>query len=79
MLLFIVQFHVTSFYEQLYNVGHNMTLDEGFFEHMFEVNNEHAEMIRKLITLTELWIALKGTRATTLGPDGMSNTHFERP
>ncbi len=56
-----------------------MTLDEGFFEHMFEVNNEHAEMIRKLITLTELWIALKGTRATTLGPDGMSNTHFERP
>jgi len=49
-----------------------MTLDEGFFEHMFEVNNEHAEMIRKLITLTELWITLKGTRATTLGPDGMS-------
>jgi hypothetical protein len=49
-----------------------MTLNDGFFEHMFEVINEHAEMLRKLITLTELWDTLKGTRATTLGPDGMS-------
>jgi len=35
-------------------------------------------VIHAPITLAELWDTLKQTRATTLGPDDMSNTYLKK-
>ncbi len=73
-----IRAEVTEYYSQIYNNGMEITVDGDFLTHMFEVDNEHQQSIAAPITLEELWAALKSVRATTPGPDGISNMYLKR-
>jgi hypothetical protein len=74
----LIETHVQLFYQQLYSHGRTTNVDDTFFNQMFTVDNEHNEQINAEITLNELWLTLKGLKATTPGPDGISNAYLKK-
>jgi hypothetical protein len=70
---------VTDFYQQLYNKDESTRrCDDNFLDLMFRVD-EMADMgMAAPVTISELWSALKPTKATTPGPDGLSNTYLKK-
>jgi hypothetical protein len=73
-----IRSHVTTFYNDLYNNTHPVDIDATFLNEMFTVDELHQRTISAPITLAELWAALKGVRATTPGPDGISNAYLKK-
>jgi hypothetical protein len=70
---------VTDFYHKLYNRDESaLQIDYGFFDAMFQVEAEENVSISKPVTMEELWATLKMTKATTPGPDGLSNTYLKK-
>ncbi len=69
---------VTSFYSQLYNDNEAIEIDSTLFDNMFKVNDLQNAELSKPITKEELWFNLKSIRATTPGPDGISNTYIKK-
>jgi len=74
----IIKEYVKEFYQQLYNHGRGTHIDSSFFDQMFTVDNELNHHIATDITLPELWQTLKSLKATTPGPDGISNTFIKK-
>ncbi len=70
--------HVVDFYNKLYNHGRDTKICTGFFDNMFTVEEVTNENISNDITLCELWQTLRSLRATTPGPDGMSNIYLKK-
>jgi hypothetical protein len=69
---------VTRFYKQLYNNGVEPNVDERFLNNMFTVEDVCAQTIAAPITMAEMWEALRSVRATTPGPDGISNFYLKK-
>jgi len=70
---------VTDFYHKLYNRDEStLQIDDNFFDEMFRVEEEEDTLISKPVTMDELWATLKMTKATTPGPDGLSNTYLKK-
>jgi len=69
---------VTSFYKQLYNSTEMVENSDHLLRHMFTVTDEENNYMARALTLDELWANLKNTKATTPGPDGMSNTYLKK-
>jgi endonuclease/exonuclease/phosphatase (EEP) superfamily protein YafD len=70
---------VTDFYSQLYNRDmSNLTIDGSLFHNMFKVDQDASDNIDAPVNLHELWETLKSTKATTPGPDGISNTYLKK-
>jgi hypothetical protein len=70
---------VTDFYRDLYNMDQtNLGVDENFFNEMFTVEPADNTNINAPVTLEELWKTLKPTKATTPGPDGLSNLYLKK-
>ncbi len=53
-------------------------MDETFFDQMFTIDDDQNQIINADITLNELWLTLKGLKATMPGPDGISNTYLKK-
>ncbi len=70
--------HVKNFYQQLYNHGRGTHIEPSFFEKMFTVDDDFNHSIKADITLNEMWQTLKSLKATTPGPDGISNTYLKK-
>jgi hypothetical protein len=76
---FDIRKEVTSFYNSLYNQEMSgLSMDANFLDEMFRVDDGMDEYLCAPLTLGELWNTLKSTRATTPGPDGMSNTYLKK-
>ncbi len=73
----IIQQTLQSFYHDLYNKGEMHNIDGSFLDNMFTVEDQVNVAIGVPLTLTELWDNLRGLRATTPGPDGISNTYIK--
>ena len=73
-----IKTHVKEFYQNLYNHQRRTDIDERFLENMFSVDEELKQNIHAEITLNELWKTLKSLKATTPGPDGISNTYLKK-
>ena len=69
---------VTEFYTELYNNGNNVDIDNDFLAEMFTVQQHFQENIHAPITLDEMWNTIKSIRATTPGPDGISNLYIKK-
>jgi len=70
---------VTDFYSQLYNRDmSNLTIEGSLFQKMFKVDQDASDNIDAPVNLHELWETLKPTKATTPGPDGISNTYLKK-
>jgi len=70
---------VTQFYHELYNKNEaSLSVDEHFLDGLFQVDEVDNEGIGAPVTIEELWLTLKNTKATTPGPDGLSNTYLKR-
>jgi len=70
---------VTDFYRQLYNKDEStIRCDENFLDSMFRVEEVADVGMAAPVTINELWSALKPTKATTPGPDGLSNTYLKK-
>jgi hypothetical protein len=70
---------VTNFYHQLYNMDMSqLKIEGGFLDNMFTVDPIENEQLCAPISINELWLTLKPTRATTPGPDGLSNTYLKK-
>ncbi len=70
---------VTQFYQELYNKDEGaLRCDEHFLDTMFEVDDGTNEGVGAPVTLNELWSTLKPTKATTPGPDGLSNVYLKK-
>jgi hypothetical protein len=70
---------VTQFYQDLYNADNaGLVIDETFLDEMFRVGHDENAMMNSPVTLNELWSTLKPTKATTPGPDGLSNTYLKK-
>jgi len=74
----IIKEHVKDFYRHLYNHGRNTQIAPTFLDNMFTVDADLNNSIIADITLNELWQTLKSLRATTPGPDGISNTYLKK-
>jgi len=74
----LISQHVTDFYCKLYNHGRNTNIDDDFLAHMFSVDEVVNDSINRDITIDELWQTLRPLRATTPGPDGMSNVYLKK-
>jgi hypothetical protein len=74
----LVRAEVNNFYEKLYNNTETVGPSEQLLRNMFSVTQEENEHVSKPITLDELWLNLRNTKATTPGPDGMSNTYLKK-
>jgi len=70
--------YVQNFYKNLYNHGRQTEIDHTFFDNMFVVDADQNNSIHKELTLQELWQTLKPLKATTPGPDGISNTYLKK-
>jgi hypothetical protein len=70
--------HVKDFYQQLYNHGRGTHIEPSFLDNMFTVDDDSNQNIKIDITLNELWLTLKSLKATTPGPDGISNTYLKK-
>jgi hypothetical protein len=68
---------VTEFYTELYNNGNNIDIDNDFLNEMFNVQQNFQDNIHAPITLDEMWNTIKSIRATTPGPDGISNLYIK--
>jgi hypothetical protein len=74
-----IRHEVTGFYSKLYNRNlSDLAIDRNFFQHMFKVDQVDQDGIDAPVRLNELWETLKPTKATTPGPDGISNTFLKR-
>jgi hypothetical protein len=70
---------VTQFYHKLYNKDDALlAADDRFLEGMFQVREADDGVIGEPVTINELWLTLKPTKATTPGPDGLSNTYLKK-
>jgi hypothetical protein len=69
---------VTEFYTSLYNNGDNIDIDNDFLNEMFTVQQQHQDSIHAPLTLDEMWNTIKSVRATTPGPDGISNLYIKK-
>jgi len=70
---------VNTFYNRLYNQDMSrLAMDNNFLDEMFTVEEGMEGYLCAPITLGELWQTLRPTRATTPGPDGMSNTYLKK-
>ncbi len=69
---------VTNFYDKLYNSTEPVEDNNHLLRNMFTVAPHDNEFISQPLTLEELWLNLKQTRATTPGPDGMSNIYLKK-
>jgi len=69
---------VGKFYNDLYNTNEEIEIDPTFFGNMFTVEHEDNISLERPITVEELWLNLKHTKATTPGPDGLSNTYLKK-
>jgi hypothetical protein len=70
---------VTQFYQKLYNKDESaLECDDRFLDAMFQVDGVTNEAVGAPGTLEELWLTLKPTKATTPGPDGLSNTYLKK-
>jgi hypothetical protein len=69
--------YVTEFYDNLYNHNRDTTVND-VFANMFTVNEGVNQTINSDITVNELWNILRSLKATTPGPDGMSNTYLKK-
>ena len=69
---------VTEFYTELYNNGNNIDIDNDFLNEMFNVQQNFQDNIHAPITLDEMWNTIKSIRATTPGPDGISNLYIKK-
>ncbi len=69
---------VTNFYKTLYNSTDAIEHNEHMLRNMFAVTQDENDYMSKAITLDELWLNLKSTKATTPGPDGMSNIYLKK-
>jgi hypothetical protein len=73
-----IRTEVTNFYDKLYNSTEPVEDNNHLLRNMFTVAPHDNEYISQPLTLEELWLNLKHTRATTPGPDGMSNTYLKK-
>jgi hypothetical protein len=70
---------VTNYYSQLYKRDlRDLEEDNNFFQHMFQVGPADKNGIDAPIQLGELWETLNPTKATTPGPDRISNTYLKK-
>jgi Reverse transcriptase (RNA-dependent DNA polymerase) len=69
---------VTEFYIELYNNDNNIDIDNDFLNVMFTVQQHFQDNIHAPITLDEMWNTIKSIRATTPGPDGISNLYIKK-
>jgi hypothetical protein len=69
---------VTEFYTALYNNGDSIDIDNDFLNEMFTVQQPHQDGIHAPLTLDEMWNTIKPVRATTPGPDGISNLYIKK-
>jgi len=70
---------VTGYYSTLYNQDMSrLVMDDNFLDAMFLVEDGMDDFMCAPVTLNELWLTLKPTRATTPGPDRMSNTYLKK-
>jgi hypothetical protein len=70
--------YVKFFYQELYNHNRDTEIADDLFEHMFTVEQADNDHIKSDITLAELWATLKPLKATTPGPDGISNLYLKK-
>jgi endonuclease/exonuclease/phosphatase (EEP) superfamily protein YafD len=73
-----IRAEVTNFYERLYNSTESVDNSDHLLRHMFTVTQDENDYMSRMLTLDELWLNLKNTKATTPGPDGMSNTYLKK-
>ncbi len=74
----VIKREVETYYQNLYNHGHNVNIEQNFLENMFTVEQDINDAINSPLTLNELWLSLKSLKATTPGPDGISNTYLKK-
>jgi exonuclease III len=74
----LIRGEVTNFYKKLYNSTETVGPSEQLLRNMFSVTQYENEYVSKPITLDELWLNLRNAKATTPGPDGMSNTYLKK-
>jgi hypothetical protein len=72
-----IRTEVTKFYNELYNSTEMVDNADHILRNMFTVDPNDNDYISQPVTLEELWLNLKNTKATTPGPDGMSNTYLK--
>jgi hypothetical protein len=73
-----IRTEVTNFYKELYNSTEMVENSDHLLRNMFTVTNDENTYMARPITLDELWANFKNTKATTPGPDGMSNTYLKK-
>jgi hypothetical protein len=73
-----IRAEVTNFYEKLYNSTEPVENSNHLLRHMFTATQDENNYMSRALTLDELWLNLKNTKATTPGPDGMSNTYLKK-
>ncbi len=74
----LIRTEVTNFYDKLYNSTEVPAHNDYLLRNMFSVEQAENDYMSLPITLDELWANLKSTKATTPGPDGMSNTYLKK-
>jgi hypothetical protein len=73
-----IRTEVTRFYKELYNSTEMVDNADHILRNMFTIAPNDNDYISQPVTLEELWLNLKNTKATTPGPDGMSNTYLKK-
>jgi endonuclease/exonuclease/phosphatase (EEP) superfamily protein YafD len=73
-----IRTEVTRFYSELYNSTNMVENPDHLLRNMFTVAPNDSNYISQPLTLEELWLNLKNTKATTPGPDGMSNIYLKK-
>jgi hypothetical protein len=74
----LIRNHVRHFYHNLYNHRRETDISDDLFMNMFTVEQYVNESINTEITLAEMWNTLKSLKATTPGPDGISNLYLKK-
>ncbi len=69
---------VTEFHTELYKNGKNIDIDNDFLNEMLTVQQHFQDNIHAPITLDEMWNTIKSIRATTPGPDSISNLYIKK-
>jgi hypothetical protein len=73
-----IKTYVKNFYQELYNHNRDTNITDDLFRHMFTVEQNENDIIKSEIKLAELWTTLKPLKATTPGPDGISNLYLKK-
>jgi hypothetical protein len=74
----VIRNEVQRYYNDLYNKDFNVDIDDTFLDGMFTLPQEENAIIDTPVTIDELWSNLKSLKATTPGPDGLSNTYLKK-